>query len=279
MNRFLLTLLLLTGIISAQTKPDSTLYKWQPALVTGFNLSQVSFSDWAKGGDNSLAWNAYVRFGLTYETEDWVFKNQLRLLFGRIQVGDGPNKQNENEFFMETVGAREMFAKLKLSVSNTIFTQITTGYDYKVTPEAKVSDFFDPAYITQGIGILFDNSDYVKSRLDLAFREIVTSSYNKESDDPATAEIEKFKFDIGIASVTDLTVPVAHNVQYTSKLSLFSPFKTLDVWDARWENAVTAKFSDWLAVNFDFLLVYMQDQIMKTQIRQGLQIGITYTIF
>lgn len=279
MNKIILSFLLSSLIIFAQEKADSNLYKWQPTLVTGFNLSQVSFSDWAKGGDNSLAWNAYSRFGLAYQTEDWVFKNQLRLLFGRIQVGDGPNKQNENEFFMETVGARELFAKLKLSVSNTIFTQITTGYDYKVSPEQKVSDFFDPAYITQGIGLLFDNSDYVKSRLDLAFREIVTSSYNKESDDPKTAETEKFKFDIGIASVTDLTVPVAHNVQYTSKLSLFSPFKTLDVWDVRWENAVTAKFSDWFAVNLDFLLVYIQDQIMRTQIRQGLQIGITYTIF
>ena len=274
----ILLIILFVFSVKAQEIPDSMLYKWNPSLTAGFNFSQVSFSDWAKGGENAIAWNSYVNFGLVYKSEHWVFKNQLRDIFGRTQAGDQPNKQNENEIFMENLVARDLGWIFKFAASNTFLTQITTGYNYKVDPAPKISDFFDPAYITQGIGLLYDKSEYVQTRFDLAAREIISNEYYFEADDPTTAEIEKFKFDLGLNSVTDLKIPIAENVLYVSKLSLFSPFKKLDIWDVRWESLVTAQVNKWLATNLSFVLVYDEDQIKRTQIRQAFQLGLVFSI-
>lgn len=274
----ILLIILFVFSVKAQEIPDSMLYKWNPSLTAGFNFSQVSFSDWAKGGENAIAWNSYVNFGLVYKSEHWVFKNQLRAIFGRTQAGDQPNKQNENEIFMENLVARDLGWIFKFAASNTFLTQITTGYNYKVDPAPKISDFFDPAYITQGIGLLYDKSEYVQTRFDLAAREIISNEYYFEADDPITAEIEKFKFDLGLNSVTDLKIPIAENVLYVSKLSLFSPFKKLDIWDVRWESLVTAQVNKWLATNLSFVLVYDEDQIKRTQIRQAFQLGLVFSI-
>jgi hypothetical protein len=274
----ILLIILFVFSVKAQEIPDSMLYKWNPSLTAGFNFSQVSFSDWAKGGENAIAWNSYVNFGLVYKSEHWVFKNQLRAIFGRTQAGDQPNKQNENEIFMENLVARDLGWIFKFAASNTFLTQITTGYNYKVDPAPKISDFFDPAYITQGIGLLYDKSEYVQTRFDLAAREIISNEYYFEADDPTTAEIEKFKFDLGLNSVTDLKIPIAENVLYVSKLSLFSAFKKLDIWDVRWESLVTAQVNKWLATNLSVVLVYDEDQIKRTQIRQAFQLGLVFSI-
>jgi hypothetical protein len=274
----ILLIILFVFSVKAQEIPDSMLYKWNPSLTAGFNFSQVSFSDWAKGGENAIAWNSYVNFGLVYKSEHWVFKNQLRAIFGRTQAGDQPNKQNENEIFMENLVARDLGWIFKFAASNTFLTQITTGYNYKVDPAPKISDFFDPAYITQGIGLLYDKSEYVQTRFDLAAREIISNEYYFEADDPTTPEIEKFKFDLGFNSVTDLKIPIAENVLYVSKLSLFSPFKKLDIWDIRWESLLTAQVNKWLATNLSVVLVYDEDQIKRTQVRQAFQLGLVFSI-
>lgn len=278
--RFYTTILILILVVSvrSQEKPDSMLYKWNPSLTAGLNFSQVSFSDWAKGGENAISWNTFANFGLTYKAEHWVFKNQLRVIYGRTQAGSQPNKQNENEIFMENVLARDIGWIFKFAASNTFLTQITTGYNYKLDPAPKISDFFDPAYITQGIGLLYDKSEYVQTRFDLAAREIVSNQYFLEADDPVTPEIEKFKFDLGLNSVTDLRIPVAENVLYVSKLSLFSPFKKLDIWDVRWESLITAQVNKWLATNLSVVIVYDEDQIKRTQVRQAFQLGLVFSI-
>jgi hypothetical protein len=270
--------LLLSFITKAQEVPDSMLYKWNPSLTAGFNFSQVSFSDWAKGGENAISWNSFFNFGLVYASEHWVFKNQLRAIYGRTQAGDQPNKQNENEIFMENVLAKDIGWIFKFAASNTFLTQITTGYNYKVDPAPKISDFFDPAYITQGIGLLYDKSEYIQTRFDIAAREIISNNYHLEADDPTTPEIEKFKFDLGFNSVTDFKIPVAENVIFVSKLSLFSPFKKLDIWDVRWESLLTAQVNKWLATNLSVVVVYDEDQIKRTQVRQAFQLGLVFSI-
>ncbi|GAB1350424.1 hypothetical protein MASR1M107_26390 [Ignavibacteriales bacterium] len=278
--RFYTLILLLIIVFSAKPQeiPDSMLYKWNPSLTAGLNFSQVSFSDWAKGGENAISWNTFANFGLVYKAEHWVFKNQLRVIYGRTQAGDQPNKQSENEIFMENVLARDIGWIFKFAASNTFLTQITTGYNYKVDPAVEISNFFDPAYITQGIGLLYDKSEFVQSRLDIAAREIISNKFFQEADDPLTPEVEKFKFDLGLNSVTDLKIPVAQNVLYVSKLSLFSPFKKLDIWDVRWENLITAQINKWLATNLNWVVVYDEDQIKRTQVRQAFQLGLVFSI-
>ena len=92
-------------------------------------------------------------------------------------------------------------------------------------------------------------------------------------------EIEKFKFESGLESVTEVEYEFLENMTYDGYLRLFTRFNELDKWDVRWDNIITAKVNDYVNVNFNFLLIYEKDQSLKRQIKEALQLGFTYSLF
>lgn len=273
-----LFLVLSFSVINAQT-PDSLKNKWLPSLVTGLGINQVAFTNWVKGGENSIAWSLFGDFKLNRESDTWSFKNQIKASYGRAKIGSGTYKTTDNDFYMEDVAIYNLGWAVSPFFSNSIRTQVTKGYDYSKETAPNISDFFDPGYVTQTLGFTYDKYQNVITRLGVAFQEVFTNKFNQYSDDPDTPnEIEKFKFETGIESVTDINFTVDTNVLYNSKLRLFSRFESLDVWDVRWDNTLTAKVNSWLNVNFTYQLVYEKAQSPKTQTKQVLQIGIIYTL-
>ncbi len=266
------------SILNAQT-PDSLKNKWLPSLVTGLGINQVAFTNWVKGGENSIAWSLFGDFKLNRESDLWSFKNQIKASYGRAKIGSGTYKTTDNDFYMEDVAIYNVGWAVSPFFSNSIRTQVTKGYDYSKDTTINISDFFDPGYMTQTLGFTYDKYQHVITRLGVAIQEVFTNKFNQYSDDPDTEDkIEKFKFETGIESVTDANFTVDTNVLYNSKLRLFSRFESMDVWDVRWDNTLTAKVNSWLNVNFTYQLVYEKAQSPKTQTKQTLQIGIVYTL-
>lgn len=278
MKKYLIIFLPIFSLLIAQEK-DSTLYTWVPSLVTGANISQISFRDWSKGGENAITWTLTGDLKLDYKTDDWRFKNQLKASYGRTKLGSATYKTNDNDIYLESVLSHRFDWAVNPFISNSIRTQITKGFNYEVDPAEQIADFFDPGYITQSIGFSYDHDGSITSRFGLAFQEVITSNYKHYSDDPDTPdEIETFKFETGIESVTDSKLNIAENVLWQSKLRLFSRFESIDVWDVRWDNTITASVNSWLNINFSYLLVYEKAQSLKTQMKESLQIGIVYKI-
>lgn len=275
---YILSVIIFYGAVSAQT-PDSLKNKWIPSLTTGIGISQIAFSNWVKGGENSIAWSLLGDFKLHREGDMWSSRNQVKGQFGRAKIGGDSYRTTDNDLYMENVAVYNLGWAVSPFFSNSLRTQISRGYDYKVEGSPNISDFFDPGYVTQTLGFTYDKYSHILTRFGLAFQEVFTSRFTQYSDDPATVdEVEKFKFETGIESVTDVSYTIAENVFYQNKLRLFSRFESLDVWDVRWDNTITAKVNSWLNVNFTYLVVYEKAQSPKTQMKEGLQIGIIYTL-
>ncbi len=279
--RYFFLIILFSITAKAQDKPDTLLNTWIPQGVSGLNVSQIAFSDWSQGGDNSITYSIFGIFGLNYYTETWGLKNNLKLTYGQTKIGETDFKTNDNEFYLETIFSLKFGWAVDPYISNTVRTSLTAGYKYSGdTARTKIADFFDPGYITQSLGFTYDKDKVFKSRLGIAIQETFTNKLRQYTDDAGTKdEIEAFKLETGIESVTDLNLPVDENLLYTSKLRLFTGFDRLDVWDVRWDNQVTAKINSWLNVNFNFIAVYERSQSVKTQIKEALQIGVAFNLF
>lgn len=276
----LIILLLLLVAMSSFSMSDSLLQsKWQYAGVAGLNISQIALENWSQGGDNALAFTLLGNFGAKYVDSPWTFNNGLKVAFGRTKLGQDEFRTNDNEFFLETILSRSFGWVVDPYISNTIRTVISKGFDYKKVPATQTSQFFDPGYITQSIGFLYNKIPNVSTRLGIGFQETVTNKFNSYSDDPKTAEVEKFKLDTGVESVTEALYNIEENVTFGSKLRLFSRFNQIDVWDVRWDNLITAQISKYFNVNLNVLLIYEKQQSPKTQLKEALQFGITYTLF
>ncbi len=282
MKRILLLFLLLSLTTVYSQDGDSTLNNWTQSLIASANLSQVAFDNWSKGGENSLAYSFGIDWVTNYKsTSKWSFKNQLKGDWGQSKTGDEVSKITSNNMFNETVLFYDVGWAVKPYASNLIRTPITAGYNYdpSIAPEQSVA-FFDPGYVTQSIGFSYDKSEIFQTRLGLAFEESFANKFGLSStDDPETAEIEKFKYETGIESITDVKYEVFENVLYKGKLRLFSAFDRMDTWDVAMDNTLTAKVNSWLNVNLTYLVVYKVSESIKTQSQNAIQVGVTYSLF
>lgn len=280
MKKILLTAIIFSVSIIAFAQKDTTVKSpWQVSSVAGLNANQVSLSNWTQGGDNSIAWSLFGNLSLNYAKTVWALKNNLKVAYGQTKLGSADFRTNDNELYLEDVLTYNADWKVNPFFSNSLRTVIAKGFDYSKTPEIQTADLFDPGYLTQSLGFEYITEKVFLTRLGIALQEIFTNKFTGYSDDPSTTDkVEKFKIETGIESVTEGNVNFAENMNFTSKLRLFSRFKTLDVWDVRWDNTLTAKINKYFNVNLNILVIYQKDQTVKTQMKQALQLGVTYSL-
>lgn len=279
-------LLLIIVLLSATTFAlDETEEKkdtlWTPNGVIGLNLSQIAFSNWTQGGDNSLSFTVFTILGLDYISYPWKWTNSLKLTYGRTKTGSDEYRTNDNEIYFESVLVHRLGWKANPYASTTFRSALTKGFNYDQDPAVQIVGFFDPAYITQGLGFQYESGDIFIQRLGISFKQTVADKFKAlYSDDPDTPnEIESFKFESGLESVTEVKYDFLPNMTFYTYLRLFTRFDAFDVWDVRWDNLITAKVNEYFNVNFNVLLIYDESQSIKRQLKQALQVGITYTLF
>jgi len=273
------TLLICLHTAMAQQKDSVITDKWIPTVVLGLNISQIALSNWTQGGENSVSWTFITNAGLSYPGKEWAFRNNLKLAYGRTKLGSEDFRTNDNELYLESVLSKKVGWVVDPYLSNTLRTALTAGYSYDSVPPVKIANFFDPGYITQSIGFTYDRLKGFNTRLGIAIQEVFTNKHTHYSDDTETQEIEKFKLETGMETVTNGEYSFAENMLAKSTLRLFTRFESLDVWDVRWDNVITAKVNNFLNVNFTLLLIYEKQQSVKTQLKESLQLGFTYTLF
>ena len=278
----LLFTFLLTVAMQAQDESEEkkdTL--WTPNGVIGVNLSQVAFENWSQGGENSIAFTLFTLLGLDYIGDPWKWRNSLKVTYGRTKVGDQEYRTNDNEIFFESLLIYKVNWEVSPYAGLTARSAVTKGFDYGLDPAVQIVDFLDPLYLTQGLGFIYDKIENFSTRLGVGFKETFASKFDSlYTDDPETAnEVEDFKFESGIESVTEYKVKFLENMEYHSYLRLFGRFEDISVWDVRWDNLLVAKINEYFNVNFNLLLIYDADETLKTQVKEALQLGFSYTLF
>lgn len=264
---------------TSKPKNDS-MNVWIPTMVTALNVSQIAFSNWTQGGSNALAWTATANIGYNYRSLTWGLQNHLRASYGRNKIGSQSSIVTDNSFLLDNVLTYSLGWATNPFFSNTIITTIAEGYSYASNVPIPIANFFDPGYVTQSLGFGYSKTDNFSTRLGLAVQEVFTNRYRQYTDNPGTTnKVEAFKFETGLESVTRGQLQIADNLLLTTGLRLFTRFKDLSVWDVRWENLVVAKVNSFINVNLVYDVVYQKDQSLTTQMKEGLQVGVTYTLF
>lgn len=252
---------------------------WNLSLISGLNLSQVSYKDWVQGGEDALAYTASVIGDVMHRTEATQWSNFLKLAYGQSKLGSQGIRKTDDEIYFESLLIYYLGTHINPYGSFTLRTQFAPGYEYPTdTTRLQVSKFFDPAYMTQSIGFAWQPDPIFTTRLGVGAREVITSQFNQYADDPKTAEIEKTKIQGGIESVSALAWEFAENMVLTSRLELFAPFKTLDQIIVRSDNIIAMKVNKYVTANFNVVLINDVNVTTRTQIKETLSIGLSYTI-
>ena len=286
MNRNILVSLSIAALTAyAQEKPPQasspdTVYGWKNSLVTGLTLTQVAYRDWVQGGDNALSWTFTADGTSTMNQPETKWSNSYKLAFGQARLGNQGLRKTDDRIELESVLLYKAGILVDPYAGATLKTQFATGYTYDAAGTGtQVSRFFDPAYLTQSVGVGYQPIKEAKMRLGLGLREVITNKFNQYADDPATTEVEKTLVEGGLESVTNLDWPIDENLLLTSQLEVFAAFKKFDNPVVRNITSLTAKVSKYVVAILTVQTIKEPQVSSKPQIKETIALGLSYTIF
>lgn len=150
---FILLLVIMTGtVLPAKAQPGLDTI-WKRGGSTAINLTQISLSNWAAGGDNTVGFNLQFTYFADYKKLRHIWNNRLEFDYGLNKTKtDGTKKTNDKIYFSSIYGY-ELIKNLYLSGLMTFQSQFAKGYDYSTDPRTYTSRFMSPGYLLAGAGL------------------------------------------------------------------------------------------------------------------------------
>lgn len=266
MKRFAFFLLLLTtaGTVAAQEKTEEV-KNWKKAGDFSVSFSQVSFSNWAAGGKNSVSGVALFNYSANYAKGRMSWDNSLNMGYGLLKEQSRDLIKSEDKLDLSSKVGYKMTESGKWFFTGlTNFrTQFADGFNYtnKDNP-VRISSLLAPAYLTFAAGF-----DYKPTDKFSLFISPLGSKFTFVADDDLSAvgafgvdPGKKFRAEMGGTLKSELKFAVAKNVDAVTNLNLFSNYlKNPQNIDVNWDFRLNMKVNKFLSANFITNLIYDDD--------------------
>lgn len=253
---------------------------WKHTMIASANITQISFTDWAQGGENALAYALFLEGKSIYAVDviEWV--NGYKFGYGQAKLGSQGIRKTDDKIDLQSVLTYKFGAYVNPFASVSLNTQFSEGVKYDALGIATpVSNFFDPAYIIQTVGVGYQPGPEVKTRLGVALRETIAKNYaSKYTDDPTTSEVEKLRIEGGLESVTEVGWTVMENIILNAKLEIFAPVQHFDRTSIQSDNTLSARVNKLISMNLNVQLISDPQVQARTQIKQTLALGFSLTL-
>lgn len=265
-------------ILRAQQVADS-IQGWKTGGTISLAFSQTSLSNWASGGQNSMAMNGIFSGFANYKKGKSVWDNSLDLGYGLLKQGDEDFKKTDDKIDFLSKYGKEAFKNFYYAALLNFKTQFSPGYNYPDVSK-KISDFLSPAYLTLALGL-----DYKPNAYFSAFVAPLTGKFTFVTD-KALSDFGAFGVDPGetvkselggyirtIYSKNDFKSEFMKNLSFTTKVDLFSNYlKNPQNIDVSWEILLSMKVNKYINVNFNTHLIYDDDiLILNDRNENGIQ--------
>jgi hypothetical protein len=248
-----------------RTVAADTLEGWQTGGLFAFSLSQTSLSNWAAGGNSSVAVNGIVSLYARHKKGKGVWENYLDLGYGLLKEGKEKFRKTDDKIDLLSKYGNRAYRHWYYSALVNFKTQMAPGYLFP--KDSVISEFLAPAYNLTAIGMDYKPDDYLSmfiapltSKLTIVNNDVLAAA-GAFGVDPG----KKTRHEIGgylrfLYSRKDFTSEALKNVSIITKLDLFSNYRVKpgNV-DVSWETLIGMKVNKFLTVNLNTHLIYDDD--------------------
>jgi hypothetical protein len=274
-------------LVSSDTMPRDTVKYWKTGGLITLNLSQIALSNWAAGGQNSVAANMLLNLTANYSNTASAWDNSIDFGFGRQKRENTPAVKTDDRLEIMTKYGRRLTKRLFYSALLNFKTQVFPGYDYPEKDSVKISDFLSPATVFLSIGIDYKpnaNFSFLLSSV-TGKTTIVNSNLLSSRKFFGVDSGKHFRHEFGGYMKLLTKGNFWKFVNYQFKLDAFSNYMekpgNID-WDC--ELMLGARLNKFITANFKINLLY-DDNIAtppnagpRLQLRQFIGIGFSYRI-
>lgn len=233
---------------------------WTISGNINLNFSQVSFSNWAAGGKNSMTGILITNVAANYKKNNVAWDNSIDFRYGFLKEGENDLQKSDDNIDLNS----KLGIKAKKNWYYTGFlnfkSQFAPGYNYPNTDDI-ISNFMSPGYLNIGLGM-----DYKTEKFS-ALLAPISGKFTFVTDDILAADgafgVEDGKnsrSEMGATVKLDFKTEIVKNVTFQTKLDLFSNyFHNPENIDIDWNVLINMKVNDFLSANLITRLIYDDD--------------------
>lgn len=262
----------ITFFSTAQTA-DTTKY-WTKGGVFAFNFNQVSFTNWAAGGENTLSGTGILSVFENYKKNKTTWDNSLDLAYGILKSGT-VIKKNDDKIDLSSKFGHVAIDKWYFAGLVNFKSQFTEGFDYTKTPKSKISNFLAPAYVLISLGMDYkpnaDFSLYIspatgkitivsdKSLADAGAYGVEKATYDLTTGQLLTAG-KQVRYEFGSYLTMKYQKDIMKSVNFKTKLDLFSNYShNPQNVDVNWDVVIGMKVNKYISASIATTLIYDDD--------------------
>ncbi|MFL1682609.1 MULTISPECIES: DUF3078 domain-containing protein [Bacteroidales] len=271
--------------VCAETKKDSV---WITNGYAGLKLTQVSFTNWATGGDNAFAFDLQGTYQADYKHNKHIWQNRIELSYGLNKTKSEISKKTSDKIYLNSNYGYEIYKNLYLSALFNFQSQFTRGYDYGVNPDVYVSQFMAPGYLMTGIGFTWIPNKFFTAVLSPAAWRGTFVLNDRLSDEGAygVKPGKKLLSEFGANLKLEGRYEFLKNMTLYSRLDLYSDYlrKPQNV-DINWEVQINMVINKWFSTTLTTNMVYDDDvkitlsdgrKVKRVQFKELLGVGLQF---
>lgn len=272
-------LVTLTCTVFSQKKKQDTLPKpkWKIHGRFAFIFNQSSFSNWASGGENTVAGNINVNYDFNYKKKNINWDTRLLTGYGLSYIDDKGVRKTDDRFDLNSLLGLKTGKYWFLSFITNFKTQYSTGFNYKKDPPELVSNFLSPAYLTFGPGMLWKKSDNLHFNIAPA-----TARYTFVNDTFSgqfgVEEGKNTAFSLGFNFSGYFKFNLMENIEMENILTLYSDYleKAGNI-DVDYQANIKFKVNKYIKMSTTFHTIIDENASSKIQFRQLFGLGLNYS--
>jgi len=271
--------------------PD-TLAGWDYGWVAGLNGSQVSYSNWAQGGVNTIAITGNSIFRTYFRDGKFSYGFLLNTRFGKTKIdGEGTRKTGDrlsirNRFLYDLGNEDSHFS---IYVNLNFRTQFDRGFEYgedAADPDIVISNFFSPAYVTESVGLLYRPTEDLSFEAGLGLQQtivtddtVLTGASADENNRYGLQEGDNYRNEGGINFGASYQRNISSNIILSSTAETFTNLnKSVSSTDVFFTNEFIGNLNNFINTSLRFDIAYDDDFSSELQVRQSITVGISFIL-
>ncbi|WP_445748484.1 DUF3078 domain-containing protein [Polaribacter sp.] len=277
MKNIIFLLFTLLALNSFSQKKKDSIPKWKMHGRFAFIFNQSSFSNWASGGENTVAGNINVNYDLNYKKDNLNWDTRLITSYGLSHISNKGYRKTDDRFELNTLLGLKTGKYWFLSFIGNFRTQYTKGFDYKKEPKVLVSEFLSPAYLTYGPGMLWKKSNDLNFNIAPA-----TARYTFVSEffsgKFGVEEGKTTAFSLGFNFSSYYKFAIMENVEMENILTLYTDYlANIANVDVDYQTNIRFLVNKHLKMHMTFHTIIDDDASSRVQFRQLFGLGVNYS--
>lgn len=263
----------------------------------GLNFANVGLSNWAAGGESSVALGTVLNSKMVRKKGLGTWTNQLDFALGGAQVGDNDFRKTDDNIILQTKFTQRFSKKFRFSALGIFRTQLLNGYKFRADPlnegeelRDKISGFMSPGYLSLNLGFDYQPTDAISFSLAPTSGKFTFVSDQTLADAGAfgVSEGENSRAEFGANLLVAVDVAVMENISCKSSLNLFSSYDEFGTIDVNWESLFVMKINKWFNSSLGTQLIYDKDILIAqedgsvdsaVQFKHVLNFGLNFALF